>query len=269
MADLDFYSDRVHGPAPRDQDELPETTRIGLVEEIVGMIKRHWFAERFPDECPDGNNVCGTLVGNLKADIRALIPGIRLPLDGDSMSDVETFDLLEYAYQNISKPTRVKHHDYLKHWELSFDRKSALSEFRKRVNLKLARGRTNYEMDADGHIVRIGSGPVRRLVHDLRPVTGDEDLDYLIISARELYTAKDPQQRQAGLEKLWDGYERLKSLHDHTDKRRSSAALIEVIETSRAARTCKYRDAYTHRHRQPLPDPTLRGGQTPDSRLRT
>ncbi|TCJ89999.1 hypothetical protein [Nocardia alba] len=230
MADLDFYSDRVQGPEPRDREELPENTRNGLVGAIVGWINLHWFAERFPEECPDGNNVCGTTVGNLLADIRALIPGIRLPLHGDHMSDIETFDLLEYAYQHISKPTRVKDHSYHKHWELRFDRKSALSEFRERVNLILARGRANYEMDTDGRIVRIGSAPVRRLVHDLRPATGDEDLDNLIRSARELYASKDPEQRQVALEKLWDGYERLKTLRDPTDKRRGTAASIEMIE---------------------------------------
>lgn len=230
VADLDFYSDRVQGPEPRDREELSEDARNGLVGAIVGCINLHWFAERFPEECPDGNNVCGTQVGNLLADIRAFIPGIRLPLHGDHLSDIETFDLLEYAYQHISKPTRIKDHGYFNHWELSFDRKSALSEFRERVNLILARNRANYEMETDGRIVRIGSAPVRRLVHDLRPATGDEDLDHLIRSARELYTSKDPEQRQAALEKLWDGYERLKTLRDPTDKRRGTAALIEVIE---------------------------------------
>ncbi|MBW0275517.1 hypothetical protein ATM97_09960 [Nocardia sp. MH4] len=238
VADQDFYSDRVQGPKPRDRDELSEDTRNGLINVVIGLINEHWFAERFPEECPDGNNICGTLTGNLLTDIRALIPGIPLQqLNADHMSDMQAFDLLEYAYQHISKPKRVKEHGYYKHWELSFDRKSALSEFRKRVNLILSRGRANYEMDTDGRIVRIGSAPVRRLVQKLRPDTGDEDLDDLIRNALEFYTSKDPQQRQAGLEKLWDGYERLKSVSDpdrkpdkKPDKRRGIAALIEVIK---------------------------------------
>ncbi len=217
---------------PRDRDELPEDTRVGLVGEIVNMVNRHWFAERFPEECRDGNDVCGTLVGNLLADIRAFIPTIELPLDGNRMSDIETFDLLEYAYHHISKPTRVKRHDYFNHWELSFDRRPARAEFRERINLMLARGRANYTMETDGRIVRIGSAPVRRIVHELRPATGDEELDNLIRYARELYTSKDPQQRQNGLEKLWDGYERLKSLRKpgRRNKTQSIAELIEVIE---------------------------------------
>ncbi|WP_280420875.1 hypothetical protein [Nocardia carnea] len=45
-----------------------------------------------------------------------------------------------------------------------------------------------------------------------------------------LYTSKDPRQRQVALEKLWDGFERLKTITQAGDKKKSIQALLEVIE---------------------------------------
>ncbi|MEU4711129.1 hypothetical protein AB0G00_32355 [Nocardia salmonicida] len=232
MSDLDLYSDRTRRPVPRNQDELPDNTRTGLVNYVVGLINQHWFAERFPEECRDGNNVCGTLVGNLLIEIEALIPGIQAPLNADRMSDLDVFDLLEYTYRSVSRPKREMRHDFLNHWELSFDRKPARREFREQINHMLARGGANYELDTGGQIQRRGSGPVRLLIDGLRPVTDDDELNDLIHYATRLYISKNPQQRQDGLEKLWDGYERLKSLRHpgRRTKQRSVEALLSVIE---------------------------------------
>lgn len=230
VAAINFYSDRTLGPVPRDQDELPDVTRTGLVAYVDGLIYQHWFARSFPEECPDGNSVCGTDVDNLLADVRALIPGIRWPLNAQHLSDLEVLDLLEYTYAHIAKPKQESFHSFFKHWELTFNRKPAVRDYRGRVNQMLARGGANYEMDDEGRIQRRGSAPVRRLVDGLRPVTGDDDLDQMIHYATVLYTSKDPRQRQVALEKLWDGYERLKTITRVGNKKQSIQGLLKVIE---------------------------------------
>ncbi|WP_331758779.1 hypothetical protein OG225_41255 (plasmid) [Nocardia sp. NBC_01377] len=230
MAEADLNSDRTIGPVPRDQDELPDATRAGLVAYVAGLIDQDWFAERFPERCRDGNSICATHKTSLGIAFQAIIPGISIPPNPDRMSDLEVFDLLEYAYPLISKPKQGDYHSFRRHHEYTFfNRRSAPGEFRDQVNHLLARGGANYEMDDEGQIQRRGSASVRRLVRELRPDTGDDVLDELILRATRLYTSTDPQVRQDALEKLWDGFERLKSIRD-PNKQRGAEALLEGIE---------------------------------------
>jgi len=57
--------------------------------------------------------------------------------------------------------------------------------------------------------------------------TGDQTLDELLQTAREKFMNRDFAVRREALEKLWDAWERLKSLRDPTNKRRSIELLLE------------------------------------------
>lgn len=58
--------------------------------------------------------------------------------------------------------------------------------------------------------------------------TGDHDLDELLEVACAKFRSPDPCTRLDGLEKLWDGFERLKTLHS-TDKK---ASMEEVLKAA-------------------------------------
>lgn len=62
-------------------------------------------------------------------------------------------------------------------------------------------------------------------VSDARFKTGDPDLDELLDTAVTKYQLQDHQERKDALDKLWDAWERLKSL-DAPDKKTSIAVLI-------------------------------------------
>ncbi|MFE5702185.1 hypothetical protein [Rhodococcus koreensis] len=231
MTSSSFYSDRVSGPIPQDQDELGDHTRSGLIAYIGTLVNKHWFAAEFPEECPDGNEICGTEKNGLGTAIEALIPGIEWPFrNAYGMADAQIFDLIEFAAARISKPSRSKFHSYYKHHELDFDRRAGVAEFRTDINQLLARGGANYELRTDGLIHRRGSGPVRHVVALLHPNTGDRELDESIQYATQLYMSRDPRQRQLALEKLWDGFEHLKTVTRAGDKKTSVAALLAKIE---------------------------------------
>ena len=57
--------------------------------------------------------------------------------------------------------------------------------------------------------------------------TGDTTLDELLQAAREKFLNRDLAVRREALEKLWDAWERLKSLDDPNDKCRSIEMLLD------------------------------------------
>jgi hypothetical protein len=238
-----FYSDRVIGPMPRTNDLLPELTAKGLVSLVETKKDQEWFAQRFPLLCGDGNVVSGTDDGTLMPNMRALIPNLLVPLFRNEDSDDVIFDLLEYSFARLSKPTRRRWHDYWRHYDLSFDEEAGRTEFRDEVDEMLARGGAAFQMTEDGIIERLGSREVREAVARL-PVcdTADEDLEALIEQARALYFSRKAADRRIALEKLWDAFERLKTVGTDGDKlagRRCYSARSSPINFgTRSTRRC-------------------------------
>lgn len=58
--------------------------------------------------------------------------------------------------------------------------------------------------------------------------TGDQKLDSLMESARRKFLAPDPAVRREALEKLWDAFERIKTLGDGADKKAQVESLLQV-----------------------------------------
>lgn len=75
------------------------------------------------------------------------------------------------------------------------------------------------------------------------PESGDAVLDELLAASRDSIRDVNPASRRAGLEKLWDAWERLKSLNDATDKKASVAALLDHAATEPAFRDVLEQDA--------------------------
>lgn len=63
------------------------------------------------------------------------------------------------------------------------------------------------------------------------PDTGDSTLDDLLRRARDGFRDPSPDTRRLALEKLWDAWERLKTLDDGADKKRSTTQMLDRIAT--------------------------------------
>lgn len=230
MASLDFYSDRNGGAPPRDQNTLAAATRRGLLNLVQSKIDADWFAQRFPEQCPDGNGVCGTNSQALTVDLQALIPKLSYPLlTSDNYDDEAVFDLLEYAAQRISLAEPDGWHSFHRHHELKFDRKKGRRSFQEEINQMLSRGRATFEMDEALQIQRFGTPEVRQVLVDLNPDTGDAALDKLIVDSRSLFMSYREDDRKLGLEKLWDAFERLKTIELPGNKKASAQQLLAHI----------------------------------------
>ena len=57
--------------------------------------------------------------------------------------------------------------------------------------------------------------------------TGDSDLDGILDTAIDRFLSPKPEARQDALEKLWDAFERLKTIEGGKDKKARATALID------------------------------------------
>ena len=156
------------------------------------------------------------------------------------VADSTVFDLLEYTARKTALPRQGEWHSFpkhSKHYELCFDsdsREEAQETFQGEVNELLSRGRVIYNFNVVGfagtlQIQRMGTPEVRRLMADLQPNSGDKELDDLIIEARERYLSHKEDERRIGLEKLWDAFERLKTIEPLPDGKSDKKASVKQL----------------------------------------
>ena len=153
------------------------------------------------------------------------------------VTDSAVFDLLEYTARKIALPRQGEWHSFPKHYELCFDddsREKAQETFQGEVNKLIGRGRVIYNFDVVDfagtlQIQRMGTPEVRRLMADLQPNSGDKELDDLITEARKRYLSHKEDERRIGLEKLWDAFERLKTIEPLPDGKSNKKASAEQL----------------------------------------
>lgn len=231
MSLYDFYSDRLNGPVPRTNDELPETTAQGLHALVMSKVDTNWLAQRFPNKCPDGQGTVGTNSGAFWRHARAFIPGLPEHPRMTEMPNEVLFDLLEFTTKNCAEPTEERFHEFFKHYELSFDQKAGQRISRDEINEILRRGGTPYELDTSFRIIRMGSPTVQEAARKLRPMTGDQKLDDDLKEAVSLYKSRKSGDRTMAIERLWDGFERLKTIDVPGNKKMSATKLLETIDS--------------------------------------
>jgi hypothetical protein len=82
------------------------------------------------------------------------------------------------------------------------------------------------DIDGSAGIHRLGPPEGRRLISDFRPNTRDPELDAKLMDAMSRFQSRTPADHQDALEKLWDAFERLKTLETGPNKKASVAKLI-------------------------------------------
>ena len=238
----DYFSDRENGPRARTEQVISPVVWAGLVATVQALINSGAFGLRFPERCPDGQAVCGCDTDALAASVIAEMPGLAWPLEtmclveDGFLSQREPFapdtllilDFIEFIYASVAKPIPGKHHDFFSHHHLTFDQQSGQEEFRATVNRIFSRNGVAFEMLSTGRIVRV-LPPV--LGEDLKRTifrTGDRTLDNMLEECRAKFSDRNPLVRREALERLWDGWERLKSLADPGDKKRSIKIILDA-----------------------------------------
>lgn len=220
-----YFSDREKGRGPRTTDEITPEAWGGIWALISARLSDGSFGYSFPDKCPDGDGISGHDTALLEA--TAASHAIVWPITKDDIPEtVAVMDLLEFVEEHIAKPIPLDYHSYYRHNHLDFDVEKGRAEFRASLNKILARTGLAFEMDDDGIMLRLGPPELTKLLKRATFKTGDSELDELLEDAREKYMDPSLKVRKEALEKIWDAFERLKTVEKAKDKKASIAALL-------------------------------------------
>lgn len=224
----EYFTDREKGPVPRTNLEIDNASWGGLVALIKGCIDNGGFGLHFPTHCPDGQGPIGTDSENFGLAVRGDIPELDWPFHADKIPPtLAVLDLLEFCHRHVAKPIPHSHHGFFGHDHLDFDREEGQRDFRERANRILARNQIAYELREGGMVARLAPPALEETLSKAVFNTGDDKLDELLEAARTKFLDPDPAVRREALEKLWDAWERLKTIEPGKDKKASTEALLD------------------------------------------
>lgn len=236
----DYFSDRELGPRARTEQEMSPVVWAGIVAISEALANSGAFGSSFPERCPDGQAICGSDVVGLKSAIEAEIQGLSWPLETtrvveeDFMSTrtpwcpatLTALDFVEFVWREVAQPIVGKHHDFFQHHHLTFDVAGGRSAFRADVNRIFARNAMAYELAEDGQIKRVLPAVLGEALTRTYFRTGDRTLDVMLEESRTKFSDPDPLIRREALERLFDSWERIKSLAD-ASKSKSIQLLLD------------------------------------------
>jgi len=158
-------------------------------------------------------------------------PGDRWSVTGENFpTDVQIFDLLEFAYEYVALPDAYDSHSYWGHSHYTYDQEKGRAQFADEVNRIFERQGLAFELD-HGEITRMAPTGLQEALTEAVFKTGDAELDRLLETARAKFLNKTLDIRKEGLEKLWDAWERLKTVEPGKDKKAQVTAILEKAAT--------------------------------------
>jgi hypothetical protein len=225
-----YFTDREYGIRPHVIEVIDERLWAGLYSLIQTGIGNGSFGQRFPEHCADGNGPCGCDEQAFRQVLGAEVPWIEWPLSPNVVPDTPVIlDLLEFCARAVGEPIQGAYHSYYRHHHLSWDRDAGLARFVADVNLLFRRNAVAYEFTATGQARRLLPQAIANTISFALFQTGDAETDRLLEAARQRFVSPKPEDRQDALEKLWDAFERLKTLEPGANKRVQADALLDRV----------------------------------------
>lgn len=221
-----YFSDREVGPRPRASEDISSNVWAGLVAAIRSRINDGSFGFRYGLRCPDGSWIYACDEPSFSMALMAEVPGIDWPLDPLSVpSKLAILDLVEFCYRVVAKPKVNEYHSFFQHFHLGFGVDQGRAEFREEINRIFARNGIAFELDPTGRIIRLIPSAIPTILRTSFE-TGDDILDELLEAAVSKYLDPDPAVRKEALDKLWDAWERVKTIEPGADKSKSVELLL-------------------------------------------
>jgi hypothetical protein len=245
---IDYFSDRENGPVARTEEVITPVVWAAIVATVQGLINSGAFGQRFPERCADGQAICGCDENAFGAAVVGEVRGLEWPLQTTSkVEDGFSFqwepfapgtllilDFVAFAHAMVAKPIQREYHKFLRHNHLAFDQEAGQEEFRDTINRYFARNGLAFEMQPTGRIVRVLPPVIDLALRRTMFNTGDRTLDVLLEEAKTKFSDPNSLIRREALERLWDGWERLKSLADSSNKKNSVHLMLSAVTTEPA-----------------------------------
>ena len=225
-----YFTDREFGPQPRTKDYIDATVWGGIYALVSARIADNSFGYRFPETCPDGYGISGYDNQMFRLTLAAEISQLEWPLSPEVVPPVPTImDFLEFVAASVGKPIEGHYHSFFRHHHLSFDREEGLRAFVQNVNALFSRNGVAFELTNEGQAKRLLGEELQQLVSGAIFHTGDAETDRLLELARKQFISPHFDVRKEALEKLWDAFERLKTLEPGADKKMQAEALLDKV----------------------------------------
>jgi len=223
-----YFSERELGLPHRNKEKIDQMFWGGFMALVQARINDGSFAERFPLNCSDEPILIGSDEASIKLAFQAEFPSIKWPLNSSNLPDtLSVLDIVEFFYRDISKPTRKEYHSFFKHNHLlSFDQDAGKQQYLEDVNRLFRRNSLTFELQGDGKVVRLEPVILRETLDSAVFQSEDQELNRLLKLAREKFRDPDVNIRREAVEKLWDAWERLKTLEPGIDKKKQIEALL-------------------------------------------
>ena len=246
----DYFSDREQGPRPRIEEVVSPVVWGGIVGIVQSLITTGAFGAKYPELCPDGHGPIGTDENALSLAVQAEMPGLTWPLSTTTtiqqgfFSEIKPFspdtllvlDFIEFCYRAVAKPIQGSHHSFFGHYHLQFDEAERKQAFLEDINRIFSRNNLAYELTPTGRIMRLAPTVLRESLASTRFRSGDTTLDEMLEESRNKFLNPAPSIRREAVERLWDCWERLKSLENPSNKKLSVESLL-----SKAANDASFR----------------------------
>ena len=234
-----YFSDREFGPEPRVEEGIDGVVWQAILSLIETSVNDGSLAYGFPSHCPDGNAIEGTDQQAMWNALRAEIPKLAdQEAEGwpefcslerssdDTPATPAILDLVQFVGRHIARPIQRDWHGYFRHHHLDLDREQGLRKFVEDINRLFSRNGVAYKLTATGVIERTMPAPMAEKFKWMKYSTGDQELDVLLHTAIDRFLLPTPEAKQDALEKLWDAFERLKTIEAPGDKRAGATILI-------------------------------------------
>lgn len=228
MTNSSYFSDREKGERSRTDEKISNHVWGGLYGLIQGRINDGSFGYKFPIMCPDDRGPYGTDPDAFWRVAKAEIPDLpELVHDQDIPDMYAILDLLQFSARAVAQPTQRNYHDFFGHYHLSFNRDAGLANFVSNVNLIFARNGIAFELTSEGSIQRLGPPGLREELRQAVFHTGDDETDQLLEESRRRILLPHPTDRFDAIEKIWDAFERIKTLESGRNKKEKAERLME------------------------------------------
>ncbi len=222
-----LFSERYGGTRPRVSETLDKTARDALWNLLSARIEEEWFGLSFPNKCCEAGYIgTGTDFGKLRRSMKGY--GLLWPdsqFDANpTASDAQVFDVVEFAYEHISEPKDPSCHSE-GHVHYRYNQVTGRAKFEQDVNRIFERNGIAFELK-HGEVTRIAPTGLQEALAQTVFHTGDSALDEMLEAARQKFLDRSLDVRRESLEKLWDAWERLKTIEPGKDKKTQAAVLL-------------------------------------------
>lgn len=230
---MSFFSDREFGERPRIEDAISQDAWNGIRAEILARVNDGSFGATYPRVCGDGGGPFGTDEDAFWQALKARVPDFDHPRWSNNWPEPAlhvAMDTIEFCWRSIGKPVRRgREHDYFRHFHLDHQIDSGRADFRDAINQIFARNGLAFELRDDGIVIRIAGAVIAEQLTARFFATGDHELDNMLETARRKFLDPDEVIRREALEKLWDAFERIKTVGLGTDKATKAEAMIDCM----------------------------------------